>query len=65
MLYLHFCIYFDCKDTNKNGNKEELSKKKRLAIKKSKNIWNFCQLILKSQFVMTSLNPLKNQTYQS
>ena len=24
MLYLHFCIYFDCKDTNKIGNKEEL-----------------------------------------
>ena len=34
MLYLHFCIYFDCKDTNKIGNKEKLSKENRLAIKK-------------------------------
>jgi hypothetical protein len=27
--------------TNKNGNKEELSKKNRSAQKKSQNIWNF------------------------
>ena len=41
MLYLHFCIYFDCKDTNKIGNKEVLCKKNRIATKKSQNIWNF------------------------
>jgi hypothetical protein len=34
MLYLHFCIYFDCKDTTKIGNKEELCKKNRRATKK-------------------------------
>ena len=45
----------------------KLEIKKNLAIKivlqqkMSQNIWNFCQLIMKSQFVMTCLNPLKNR----
>ena len=39
MLYLHFCIYFDYKDTNKIGNKEKLSQKKSSCNKKSPKIF--------------------------